>query len=208
MIDEKREGRPDGENVTDRDSPIGSGIGSPRPGEALGRAVEMEVTPTMLFWSLQAINDKSVKTKTRVENLEHDMREVKGNVAGLKTDVAGLKTDVAGLKTDVAGLKTDVSGLKADVRTLGDRVTVLSTDVAGLKTDVTGLKTDVRTLGDRVTDLTVEMHKGLRFNLVSTLAGLGFLIGALALGGTAKAWLFDPAPQAEAHSTEVESPPR
>jgi len=59
-----------------------------------------------------------------------------------------------------------------------------------------------------VTDLTVEMHKGLRFNLVSTLAGLGFLIGALALGGTAKAWLFDPAPQAEAHSTEVESPPR
>ncbi len=89
------------------------------------------------------------ETRERLDRIDQNVHDLKGDVTVLKTDVTGLKDDVTVLKTDVTVLKDDVTVLKGDVTVLKGDVTVLKGDVKQLKLDVKQLKTDVGRLDGR-----------------------------------------------------------
>ena len=87
---------------------------------------------------------------TKLEPVNKEIQELKGEILWIKGDVKGLKEDVEVLKEDVKGLKEDVEVLKEDVKGLKEDVEVLKEDVKGLKEDVEVLKEDVSDLKIRV----------------------------------------------------------
>ena len=66
----------------------------------------------------QVLSDFMTTTNERLERLEADVAEVKGDVAELKAGQARLEGDMAEVKGDVAELKGGVAGLKGDVAEL------------------------------------------------------------------------------------------
>ena len=58
------------------------------------------------------------ETRERLDRIDQNVHDLKGDVTVLKTDVTVLKGDVTVLKTDVTVLKGDVKQLKLDVKQL------------------------------------------------------------------------------------------
>jgi outer membrane murein-binding lipoprotein Lpp len=64
-------------------------------------------------------------TKSDVDQLKTDVKQLRVDVDQLKTDVKQLRVDVDQLKTDVKQLRVDVDQLRVDVRQLADGMKLL-----------------------------------------------------------------------------------
>ncbi|AJH77933.1 hypothetical protein [Heyndrickxia coagulans] len=91
-----------------------------------------------------------------LQQILHELRDLKSDVSGLKSDVSSLKSDVSGLKSDVSSLKSDVSGLKSDVSSL-------KSDVSSLKSDVSSLKVGQERIETKVDNLALELRSNFKF---------------------------------------------
>jgi chromosome segregation ATPase len=64
-----------------------------------------------------------------LQQILHELRDLKSDVSGLKSDVSSLKSDVSGLKSDVSSLKSDVSSLKAGQERIETKVDNLALEL-------------------------------------------------------------------------------
>lgn len=86
-----------------------------------------------------------------MDELRHDVTDLKQDMSDLKEKVFGLEQDVSILKNDVSYLKEKVSGLEQDVYSL-------KSDVSGLKGNVSSLNLGMIAIKQEIVDLRQEMN--------------------------------------------------